>query len=102
MSIQESIRHKLEQALSPSHLEVINESYMHAVPPDAETHFKVIVASDAFDGVRRVARHQRVYGLLAEEMQNGVHALALHTYTPAEWGGRAPDSPRCLGGSKSA
>ncbi len=102
MSIQESIRHKLAEALSPSHLEVINESYMHAVPPDAETHFKVIVASDAFDGVRRVARHQRVYGLLAEEMQNGVHALALHTYTPVEWGGRAPDSPRCLGGSKSA
>ncbi|MEL0028236.1 MAG: BolA/IbaG family iron-sulfur metabolism protein, partial [Perlucidibaca sp.] len=46
--------------------------------------------------------HQRVYALVQPEMQRGLHALALHTYTPDEWAatGAAPDSPACRGGSK--
>ena len=62
-----------------------------------------MLVADAFDGKRQVARHQQIYGVLAQELQNGVHALALHTYSPAEWAARnrpAPDSPQCLGGSK--
>ena len=50
-----------------------------------------------------MARHQLVYAALAAELKGGVHALALHTYTPAEWsslGGAAPQSPDCMGGSK--
>ena len=103
MSIQSLITDKLSNAFAPDHLQVINESHMHSVPADSETHFKVVVVSAAFMGKRSVARHQLIYGLLGEELEGPVHALALHTYTAAEWAERAalaPESPDCLGGSK--
>ncbi len=103
MSVQQQIETKLRAALSPLELDVANESHMHSVPPGSESHFRVVVVSDAFDGLRAVARHQRIYQLLADELAGGVHALALHTYTPQEWQQRAasaPASPACLGGSK--
>lgn len=92
------IRSALE-ALSPAHLEVLDESHMHS--RGLETHYKAIIASDAFAGRMRVRRHQAVYAALGPLMQD-IHALALHTYTPDEWAaqGSAPDSPRCRGGSK--
>lgn len=100
MSVANSITAKLRNALEPGHLEVVNESHMHSVPPNSETHFKVIVVSEQFAGKRSVQRHQQIYGLLREELEAGVHALAIHTYTPDEWGGVAPRSPDCRGGSK--
>ncbi len=102
MMIQQRITEKLTSRFSPVHLEVTNESHMHSVPPNSETHFKVLLVADCFEDKRLVQRHQQVYGALAEELAGGVHALALHTYTPDEWAarGKAPDSPQCLGGSK--
>jgi BolA protein len=103
MSVRDTIVSKLQQALSPAHLEVENESHGHNVPRGSETHFKVVLACSAFEGKRSVARHQQVYAVLAEELSGGVHALALHTYTPSEWAalpGAAPQSPDCMGGSK--
>ena len=101
--IQDSITSKLAAALSPQHLEVVNESHMHSVPPNSETHFKLVIVADVFSTKRKVARQQSVYQLLAEELAGPVHALAMHTYSPEEWANRAapaPDSPNCLGGSK--
>ena len=94
---QENIETILKQALSPAFLSVENESHMHAVPPNSETHFKVVIASDVFEGKRLVQRHQQIYGLLQAQLKSGVHALALHTYTPVEWEQRAeaPQSPGC-------
>lgn len=46
--IESSIKEKLQNALTPSHMEIINESYMHNVPKGSETHFKVVVVSDKF------------------------------------------------------
>jgi stress-induced morphogen len=103
MSVQEQIQQRLAELLTPVHLEVVNESHQHNVPENSETHFKVVAVSETFDGKRQVARHQAIYGALAEQLQGPVHALALHTYTPAEWNtreGASPDSPDCLGGSK--
>ncbi|MCR9103986.1 MAG: BolA family transcriptional regulator [Gammaproteobacteria bacterium] len=102
--VQQQIEQHLQQAFSPSVLEVNNESHMHSVPENSETHFRVVLVSDAFAGKRSVARHQAVYAVLKDELQGPVHALALHTYTPDEWQARAqaaPDSPDCLGGSKA-
>lgn len=102
--VQSSIEDKMKSQLTPSHMEVINESHMHSVPPNSETHFKLVVVSDAFEGKRAVARHQMIYKVLADELEGPVHALALHTYTHSEWsdsGNVAPDSPQCLGGSKA-
>ncbi|MEN1957128.1 BolA family protein [Luteimonas changyuni] len=91
--------HAALRALSPSHLDLLDESHMHS--RGLETHYKATVVSEAFAGLSPVRRHQAVYaavgGLMAE-----IHALALHTYTANEWAvqGAAPDSPRCLGGSR--
>lgn len=102
MQVETSIREKL-QRLQPHYLDIINESHMHSGPA-TESHFKVTLVSDDFEGVRAVQRHQRVYGLLGEELSGGVHALALHLYTPREWHqrqGSAPESPACRGGSRA-
>lgn len=100
--IESRIHSKLGAGFQPVHLEVINESYMHSVPPGSETHFKVVLASAQFAGKRQVQRHQAIYACLAEELQSGVHALALHTLSPEEWqaSSHVPESPQCLGGSK--
>ena len=96
MIVEKTIWQRLEDAFQPQHLEVVNESHQHSVPANSETHFKVVLVSAAFDGRRKVARHQQVYAQLAEELAGPVHALALHTYTPLEWQQRnapAPGSP---------
>lgn len=103
MKIQQQITSKLESAFTPSHLEVLNESHMHNVPPDSESHFKVVIVSEHFSGLRKVPRHQRLYKELAEELAGEVHALSLHVYTEDEWLQQCttPQSPECLGGSKA-
>ena len=102
MGIQQAIETKLQDNLSPVALQVVNESHMHSVPPNSETHFKVVVVSPEFIGKRQVQRHQLIYQLLADEFSSGLHALALHTFSPEEWQGRSPESPQCLGGSKKS
>ncbi|WP_108651550.1 BolA family protein [Dongshaea marina] len=99
MSVQQQIEQKLTEALSPSHLEVINESHMHRGPADAESHFKVIIVSEAFAGKRLLARHKQVNQILADELAGIIHALAMHTYTQEEWlrQGSAPRTPSCVG-----
>jgi BolA protein len=101
MTTKATIEAKLLDAFSPQFFNVVNESHMHSVPPDSETHFKVTLVAEVFAGKRLVQRHQLVYKVLADEMSGGVHALALHTYSPDEWQGETPSSPQCLGGSKS-
>lgn len=100
MLVEQAIIHKMNAEFLPVVLHVENESYMHSSGRGAESHFKLTVVSDKFEGKRAVARHQAVYACLAEELQNGVHALALHLYTVEEWeaiGGIVPNSPNCLG-----
>lgn len=97
-SVQNSIQSKLQQRFHPAHLEVQNESHMHSVPPNSETHFKVVLVSEIFAGMMKVKRHQSIYTELADELAGPVHALALHLYTPEEWGVKqqpVPDSPLC-------
>ena len=102
MSMQDQIEQRIRQALPVSYLDVTNESHGHNVPAGSETHFKVVLVSPAFAGLSLVKRHQAVYALVRAELAGGVHALALHTYTDAEWASRdaVPDSPACRGGSK--
>lgn len=102
MLIQKLIRTKLTEKLAPQHLEVINESAMHNVPPGSETHFKVLIVSEAFASLSHIKRHQQIYAILSREMKESVHALSLLTYTPQEWAeqGRVVEpSPPCEGGN---
>lgn len=90
--------------LSPLHLQVVNESFMHNVPEGAESHFNITLVCEQFVGKTLVARHRMVNQMLADELAGTIHALALHTLTPNEWlekGGQIAHSPPCLGGSKS-
>lgn len=103
MSVQADIEAKLRAALAPSHLQVVNESHMHSVPPGSESHFKVVVVSERFAGMPRVRRHQTVNEVLRDDLAARIHALSLRTLTAAEWtaqGGQTLDSPPCHGGSK--
>lgn len=96
MSIAETLKAKL-QTLEPSHLELVNESHMHALQA-TDSHYKLILVSTHFEGQRTVARHQKIYALLANEMQNPIHALAMHLYTPEEWKtAQTASSPNCMG-----
>ncbi len=104
MKIQNSIESKLKEALNPIHLEVVNESHMHNVPENSETHFKVLIVSEVFKDLNRVKRQQKVYAILKEEIDGEVHALSQRAVTPEEWKVMDPEgfkSPNCLGGGKS-
>ena len=101
MHIKKSIETKL-QVLQPHFLEVINESHKHNVPKGSESHFKVIIVSNEFQGKMPIARHRLVNNVLADELAHSIHALVLNTMTIEEWsekGGMTNDSPPCLGGS---
>ncbi len=103
MLIKDTIERKL-QILQHEFLEVINESDNHNVPPGSESHFKVTVVSNAFQGKMLIARHRMVNEILADELAHSIHALVLHTMTMEEWfkkGGKPHESPPCLGGSAS-
>ena len=98
MSRLQRIELSLDGGLVLLHLDVADESHGHNVPPGSESHFKVVAVSDQFDGMSRLDRHRRINGLLKEEFEAGMHALALHTYTVSEWRarfGEAPMSPPC-------
>lgn len=100
-SIQELVKDRLTEGLSPVYLSVENESSMHSVPDNSETHFRIVIVAEAFEGRRQVQCHQAVYGLLNDMIGNPIHALALHTYGPETWddSNSAPASPACMGGS---
>ncbi|WP_206483792.1 BolA/IbaG family iron-sulfur metabolism protein [Thalassotalea sp. G2M2-11] len=104
MTIEAVIEQKLLSAFSPLHLDVINESHQHNVAPGSESHFKVIIVSNDFEGERLIKRHRAINSALSEELSQHIHALALHTYTEKEWHdyyeANTPLSPKCLGGSK--
>lgn len=101
MSMHDFIVSTLTQAFQPETLLVDNESYLHrSSGPDGETHFKVVLVSNHFNGLRLLQRHQAVNQVLASAFEEGLHALALHTYTPDEWASRqqaVPDSTKCQG-----
>lgn len=88
MRVQTIIEEKLTAALAPERLVVIDESHRHqghaGARPDGESHFRVEIISAEFAGKSLLARQRMVYALLAEEMRQQIHALALTTRTPAE------------------
>jgi BolA protein len=102
MNIQSQIDMSINDEVDVYHMTLENESYMHNVPEGSESHFKLVLVSNAFEGKRLVQRHQLIYGILQTVMTK-IHALAMHLYTVEEWEERhllAPSSPKCHGGEK--
>ena len=98
--MQQHLQEQLNNIFSPKHLEVINQSHMHAGDRE-NSHFKLIIVSDKFNNIKLIDRHRQVNKLFKEELKH-IHALAIHTYTPLEWSKKpsAPKSPNCTGHNK--
>ena len=80
MSKQQELLERIQTEFQPHFVTVENESHMHSSGRGADSHFKLVIVSDA--------------------LKNGIHALALHLYTKSEWeslGKAFPKSPNCLG-----
>ena len=86
--VAKKLREKLESAFAPLALAIEDESSRHSGHSGAreggESHFRVRIVSAAFKGLTRVERQRRVYAVVADEMDAGLHALALTTLTPEE------------------
>jgi BolA protein len=88
MTVKDIITKKLHDAFAPELLDVVDESHLHeghmGHRPGGETHFRVNIVSDAFEGKSRIDRHRMINATLAAELEGSVHALALKAKTPAE------------------
>lgn len=88
MDTRDLLADKLTAALSPTELQVDDDSHKHAghagARPGGGSHFSVRIVAGAFEGKNLVTRHRLVYAALADELAGPVHALALRTLTPAE------------------
>ena len=81
-TVAPAMRQRLIEKLSPTQVEVVDESGAHAGHAGANgtgygTHFRVRIASPLFAGKGRVAQHRLVYDALQEFIDQGVHALAI-------------------------
>ena len=90
MTVKDIISKKLHAAFAPERLDVIDESHLHeghmGHRPGGETHFRVNIVSDGFEGKSRIERHRMINTALAAELAGPVHALALKAQTKAEAG----------------
>jgi BolA protein len=93
--IAAEIRRKLTEALSPTRLEIDDDSWRHAghhheggmdAKPGGESHFNLLVVSLAFEGQGRLARQRMINGLLADELSGPIHALSIRALAPGEAG----------------
>ena len=102
MSLEQQLIERLQQ-LSPSHLEVVNESAGHGgYFPGKESHFKAVIVSEAFAGLRLVQRHQKIYVATGDLLSPGnIHALAIHAFLPEEWKEQDTSSPECAHAPKA-
>lgn len=81
------IRTRLNEALAPEELEVVDESHLHVGHPGARSgmgHFRVFIVSSRFAGQNPLARHRQVYDALGEMMRTDIHALSIQARTPEE------------------
>jgi BolA protein len=88
MTTQQTITNKLREAFFPESLEVQDESHLHeghaGHRPGGETHFRVYIVSQAFEGKSRIERHRMINATLSSELAGSVHALAIHAKSPGE------------------
>lgn len=82
-----AIRQKLEDSLQPEQLSVEDEGHLHVGhegAKDGRGHFRVMVVSDAFNGLSMIQRHRAIYFALGDLMTTDIHALAIDAYSSDE------------------
>ena len=94
--IKNTIKDLLNTEFNPATLIIENESFMHNVPENSESHFKIILASECFKDVSNVKRHQLIYKSL-ENVMNKIHALPIYAFDldEIEKNPSVIDSPNC-------
>jgi len=91
MDRRSRIEAKLRDALDAEHVEVVDESHLHAGHAGAREgggHFRATIVSARFEGLTKVKAQRLVYEALADEMRGEIHALSMSTLTPAQWAAR--------------
>ncbi|WP_298240216.1 BolA family transcriptional regulator [uncultured Bradyrhizobium sp.] len=88
MAMRDTISNKLQEAFTPESLQVVDESHLHeghaGHRPGGETHYRVYIVAEAFQGKSRVDRHRMINAALAAELSGSVHALAIQAKAPGE------------------
>ena len=86
--VGKTLEAKLREAFAPIDLEVIDESIQHqghaGARPDGESHFRVRIVAAAFKGKSRVEQHRMINQVLALELKERVHALAIEASAPKD------------------
>ncbi len=75
MLLPETVRGYIAQGLECEHLTVSGDGQ----------HFEAVIVASAFEGLRAIQRHQKVYAVLGDRMRAEIHALSMKTLTPSEW-----------------
>ena len=88
MTLETRMREKLVTGLNPTRLDLVNESHLHeghrSSPGTGESHFRLLIVSQAFAGKSRLERHRLINELLSSELTDGVHSLAIKACAPGE------------------
>lgn len=89
MGIIQDIEDKIRRELKPAALEIVNESHLHAGHQETfdgtgETHLRIRIVANAFEGLSRIERHRRLNALVTAEMDKGLHAIAIEAKAPSE------------------
>ena len=82
--IEQSINKKLNAEYNPDVFDLENESHKHASQLGQESHFRVLMVSNSFDGMKRIDRSRAVHSLLSDELKS-IHALSLRLFSASEW-----------------
>ncbi|MFL2700654.1 MAG: BolA family protein [Gammaproteobacteria bacterium] len=95
--METTIKNLLIDSLKPSILSITNESYMHNVPEDSESHFKIVIVSNNFKNQSNVKRHQLIYRVL-DDIMKLIHALSIYAFDEDEYKENpiVLDSPNCI------
>jgi BolA protein len=81
------IRDRLQAALNPTRLDVVDDSHRHEGHPsarDGRGHFAVVIVSAAFAGLSKLERHRAVYDAVEDLMATDIHAMSIHAFAPGE------------------
>lgn len=89
MTTADILHQRLTAGLAPHHLELQDDSHLHAGHAEAAahggSHFTTFIVSAKFKGQSLVQRHRMVYAAVGDLMKGRVHALSMQTLTPDEW-----------------
>ena len=85
----QAIEDALHNKLKARYVTVLDQSSLHESHAGAQSggHFRILVVSDRFRGLSRIAAQRIVYEALGDLMVNDIHALSMRTLTPEEWSG---------------